>query len=232
MKTEQVEYTFTDTDFDVVEFNNQNHPRIKTRPMYFELGFSISPYIFGRRVLLDRLIQAIDFLPKEYGFLIWDIYRPRSVQRKLFNWMRKEICKKLPHLTDEENFNEARKYMSPPSRVGEDYCPPHLSGGAIDLTLYEIKTNQELEMGTPFDDCTERAHSHYFDFKSQLTSQEENIKSNRHQLQTVMEKVGFVSYHYEWWHFDLGDIFWSHKIGCSAVFGPLFGDEEWPKINP
>ena len=44
-----------------------------------------------------------------------------------------------------------------------------------------------------------------------------------------MEKAGFSSYQHEWWHFDIGNIFWSKQVNCPAVFGPLFGDEEFPK---
>ena len=42
-----------------------------------------------------------------------------------------------------------------------------------------------------------------------------------------MEKAGFTSYLYEWWHFDIGDVFWSRELKLNPVFGPLFGDEEW-----
>jgi len=146
---------FDKSDYDVVEFNNKSHSRIRVDPMYFKLGYSPSPRIFGRYSVFDRLIKVIDSLPQEYGLLIWDVYRPRSVQEKLFNWMREEIRKKSPLLSDEENYEETKKYMSAPSMPGEEYCPPHLSGGAIDLTLYEIADGKALEMGTSFDDCTD-----------------------------------------------------------------------------
>ena len=107
--------------------------------------------------------------------------------------------------------------------------PPHLSGGAVDLTLYEILGGKEVEMGTLFDDCTERAHSDYFNIKNQLSPIEEEIKEKRQLLREVMENVGFTSYQYEWWHYDIGNIFWSRIVNQSAVFGPLFGNEEWPK---
>jgi D-alanyl-D-alanine dipeptidase len=43
-----------------------------------------------------------------------------------------------------------------------------------------------------------------------------------------MEKTGFTSYEYEWWHYDFGNIFWEKATGQPAIFGPLFGDLEWP----
>jgi D-alanyl-D-alanine dipeptidase len=219
---------FSNQDFEVVEFQNNKHSRIKIEPMYFKLGFSPFPQIFGRNLVLNKLIQALHFIPEHYGFLVWDVYRPREVQGKLFNWMREEIRRKYPHLTEEENYTQSQKYMSAPSQIGDAYCPPHLSGGAIDLTLYDITNNNELDMGTVFDDCSTKAHSNYFDLKIDLLPEEINIKKSRTILRTAMEKVGFTVYQYEWWHFDIGNIFWSHQVQKPPFFGPLFGDNEWP----
>lgn len=220
---------FTKKDYDVVEFTNNIHPRIQVNPQYFTLNFSPTPIIYGRFAVLDRILKALEFIPLELGLVIWDVYRPRSVQKKLFHWMRDEVRKKFPALSEEENYSIAKKYMSEPSDVGDEYCPPHLSGGAIDLSLYEIISGKELEMGTPFDDCSERAHSHYFDTKPlPLLPEEEIIKNRRRLLRTALNEVGFTSYEYEWWHFDLGNIFWGRITQSSSVFGPLFGDEEWP----
>ncbi|MDP1602122.1 MAG: M15 family metallopeptidase [Legionella sp.] len=215
---------------DSVEFNNETHERIQVYPIYFKLGFGAVPTIFGRYLVLERLIKALDLLPPEYGLLIWDIYRPRSVQAKIFNWMREEIRKKFPQLTEQENFDKTKKYASLPSVIGDDYCPPHLSGGAIDLTLYETASGNELEMGTPFDDCTERAHRDFFNIKGTLSIEEEKIQYRRNLLCSTMEQVGFTSYQYEWWHFDIGNILWSKAVQQPAFFTPLFGDKEWPDM--
>lgn len=219
---------FSKKDYEVVEFTNQLHPRIQVRAMYFELGFSVHPFIFGRHAVLDGLLQALDYLPDNYGFLIWDIYRPRKVQQKIYQWMSGEIRKKFPDLSEEEHHAEVLKYVAAPSTIGESYCSPHISGGAIDLTLYDVNSGNELDMGTPFDDCTERAHSRYFDRYTQLSSEESAIKEHRDCLRRAMENVGFTAYQYEWWHFDMGTIFWANALECSTVFGPLFGDDEWP----
>lgn len=215
-------------DADIIEFNNNQHARIKIRPMYYELGFSTSKHIYGRRMVLDQLKIAIEQLPKEYAFLIWDVYRPRSVQSTLFDWMRGEVRKKFPAYSDQQNIEETRKYIAMPSKVGDDYCPPHLSGGAIDLTLFDSANNQAFDMGTPFDDCSERAHSNYYDNRSHLSEAETHIKERRLLLKAAMENAGFTSYQYEWWHFDIGNILWSRNKNQPPLFGPLFGDEEWP----
>src|SRR5262245_22136551 len=136
---------FSDNDKEVFEFNDQINSRIKVRPMYFERGMSPFPHLFGRRAVAEGLFKALDMLPSEYGFLIWDVYRPRAVQEKLFNWMREMVRKNFHQLSDAENYEEAKKYASPPSKIGDAHCPPHLSGGAIDLTLYDVVHGKELE---------------------------------------------------------------------------------------
>lgn len=219
---------FSQDDFSAVLFDNSINSRIHAVPKYYELGFSDSPLIYGRKAVLTRLTKALDFLPESYGFLVWDVYRPRQVQAKVFDWMRNQIRKSNPQLTEEENFQEAKKFASVPSKVGESYCPPHLSGGAIDLTLFDRATNEPLNMGTIFDDCSNRAHANYFKTLTELSAEDAEIKKNRDMLSFAMKNAGFTTYEYEWWHFDIGDLFWGRMLNISPVFGPLFGDEEWP----
>lgn len=228
MDVSELKNTFSPNDYDFVEFTDQIDYRIKVHPMYFQLGFSSSPFVFGRYAVLQRLYEAMSLLPVDYGIIVWDVYRPRAIQAKLFKWMKEEIKKKSPHLTEEENYLETTKYVSVPSAIGERYCPPHLSGGAIDLTLYDTANGLPLDMGTEFDDCTEKANRDYFNNRMNLSADEEKIKKYRNLLRNALESVGFTSYQHEWWHFDLGNIFWSKNTNNPEVFGPLFGDKEFP----
>lgn len=219
---------FSKNDFTAVEVTNKINPRIKIEPIYFNMGLSTSAQIFARSAVLNRLLNALDLLPAEYGFWVWDIYRPRAVQAKLFSWMKDEVKKNYPQLSNQEIDEKARQFASPPSQIGDAYCPPHLSGGAIDLTLYEIESGKILDMGTPFDDCTEKAFSLFYEDKINLTEAELSYKKHRKVLREAMETSGFTSYEYEWWHFDIGNVVWSRHTKQPEVFGPLFGDKEWP----
>ncbi len=71
----------------------------------------------------------------------------------------------------------------------------HNRGCAVDLTLIDQKSGQELEMPTPFDDFSEKAHHDYMDLSPDA------IK-NRALLKNIMIKHGFSVYDYEWWHYD------------------------------
>lgn len=81
-------------------------------------------------------------------------------------------------------------YLAPPSGGS-----PHSRGAAIDLTLLDAK-NQELEMGTGFDDMTLR--SHHAD-----TAISKPAQRNRALLLGIMTAAGWDCYMNEWWHYQL-----------------------------
>ena len=74
----------------------------------------------------------------------------------------------------------------------------HSRGSAIDLTLLDMKTGKELDMGSPFDLFSEVSHP---DYRGVTKEQYEN----RMLLQRAMVRNGFVPLACEWWHFALKD---------------------------
>ena len=74
----------------------------------------------------------------------------------------------------------------------------HNRGVAVDITLMETKSKNELLMGTTFDNFSDTAHTDF-------TALPAVVLKNRAILKNVMEKYGFVSLTTEWWHFSLPD---------------------------
>ncbi len=70
----------------------------------------------------------------------------------------------------------------------------HLKGLAVDITLID-SDNNELDMGTDFDDFSEKAHVDSDDIDQQA-------QKNRLLLVKTMREAGFEQWPYEWWHFD------------------------------
>ncbi len=71
----------------------------------------------------------------------------------------------------------------------------HNRGCAVDLTLVDLATKQELPMPTPFDEFSPAA-SHSF-------AQTDSVKnSNRLLLLKIMTENGFEMYEHEWWHYN------------------------------
>ena len=74
----------------------------------------------------------------------------------------------------------------------------HSRGSTIDLTLLDMETGKEVDMGSPFDLFSEISHP---DNKNVTEEQYEN----RMILQNAMTRNGFVPFDCEWWHFTLAD---------------------------
>lgn len=71
----------------------------------------------------------------------------------------------------------------------------HNRGAAVDLTLVDARTGQEIAMPTPYDDFTPRAGQDFNDLPPEVIT-------NRAKLRDVMVRHGFDPLPSEWWHFD------------------------------
>jgi D-alanyl-D-alanine dipeptidase len=72
----------------------------------------------------------------------------------------------------------------------------HSRGSTIDLTLLDMKTGREVDMGSPFDLFDEKSHPDNRDITDEQYE-------NRMILQNVMVRNGFKPIDCEWWHFTL-----------------------------
>lgn len=114
--------------------------------------------------------------PKGIGIKIWDAYRPRSVQYLFWDI--------YPNGT----------YIANPANGSK-----HNRGGAVDLTLVDLATGEELLMPTRFDDFSDRASQNFSE--SLLTNEQ---VENRKLLRNIMVNVaGLGMYSGEWWHYEV-----------------------------
>ncbi len=129
--------------------------------------------VYLRKIAAEKLSAANQFLKKNYNLSlkIFDGYRPLSVQKKLWVIMPDE------------------RYVANPAKGSR-----HNRGAAVDITLIDNKGN-EIEMGTGYDDFTEKAHPDYEGISDE-------VKHNRKILKEVMMNFGFDIFPTEWWHFD------------------------------
>ena len=111
------------------------------------------------------------------GLKMFDCYRPRPYQQRLWD--------KVPN----------PDYVTPPKKGSM-----HGRGLAVDLTIIDTD-GKELDMGTEFDNFTERAHSDYQKLPK-------NVLENRQILRGALEAAGFKSIRTEWWHFSFEGTKW------------------------
>lgn len=122
------------------------------------------------------------------GFKLYDCYRPLSVQWRLWN--------KVPD----------RRYVADPRKGSQ-----HNRGVAVDLTLVDLTTGKELDMGTTYDFFGKEA------WHASTAGYPEPIRGNRTRLLELMEGMNWQRTSSEWWHY-------SYRMAKSAT--PI-EEEEW-----
>jgi zinc D-Ala-D-Ala dipeptidase len=127
------------------------------------------------------LVQA-KLKAQGYGLKVWDAYRPYSVTERFWEMVKDE------------------RYVANPSKASG-----HNRGIAVDLTIIELATGKELDMGTGFDNFTDTAHHTFTNLSPQ-------VLRNRRLLRDAMESSGFVAFESEWWHYSLPN---------AALYEPL-----------
>lgn len=133
---------------------------------------------FLQRPAAEALLRAHRELKTHgYGLIIHDGYRPWYVTR-IF-WDATPDDKKI--------------FVADPAKGSV-----HNRGCAVDLSLYDLKTGEEVKMPSGYDEMTDRAYSDY----AGGTADERALRAL---LRHAMEKQGFTVNPTEWWHFDYKD---------------------------
>lgn len=140
------------------------------------------------------LLEAANELNLQgYRLKVFDAYRPVMAVKHFVLWGLEDLDLRMkpffyPDLDKTDLFQKG--YIATKSG--------HSRGSTIDLTLLDMKTGKEVDMGGPFDFFGELSHPDY----QGITEQQ---FQNRMILQKAMVRNGFVPLQCEWWHFTLKD---------------------------
>ena len=146
---------------------------------------------FLTREAADALLLAQrDFIKQGYRLKIYDAYRPQTAVDYFSAW--------AADLEDSQNKSQYYPNINKSQLFADGYIAAksgHSRGSAVDLTLLEIESGNELDMGSPWD---------FFDpiswvENNQITDQQ---RANRKLLASVMIIHGFKPLKEEWWHFS------------------------------
>ena len=140
-----------------------------------------------------RALKAVsnEMIVHGYRLKIFDAYRPACAVKHFVLWGIEDQDIRMkpyfyPDLQKQELFEQG--YIAKKSS--------HSRGSTVDLTLLDMSTGKELDMGSPFDLFSVVSHP---DYKG-IT---EDQFRNRMLLQKTMMRNGFLPYDCEWWHFML-----------------------------
>lgn len=116
------------------------------------------------------------FLADGYTIVIWDVYRPYSVSKEIYDIFKDP------------------KLVADPSLGSK-----HNRGVAIDMTLYNLNTDEYVDMPT-----TSRV------MDTSIVNRKSNKmtatqRANMEYMTKIMERAGFTPYTGEWWHYNDAD---------------------------
>lgn len=188
-------------------------PRVHDVPRYHRQGLpGAMTHGWLREGVAERIGRIADGLPDGLSLVVWDGYRPIETQAALFTSYLHELTAVHPEWPGDALEEAAARYVTPPSR-SLVAPPPHLTGGAVDLTLGD-GDGVPLDLGTDFDAFVPEAGARALEDVPGVA------RDHRRRLFWAMAAEGFTAYVEEWWHFDHGDQFWGLATGRPARYGP------------
>lgn len=216
-------FTTKNTDEKIVSLSENG---FLVDPAYYNQGIAGSyKDCYAREEVVKKLKLAETFLPKGLKFKVYDAYRPICVQQRLWDFYRMDVKNKNPDLSDDEIDKKTSFFVSKPS-YNIDMPSLHNTGGAIDLTLV-TDNGYALNMGTLFDDFTDRAWTNHFE----KYADNNEARENRRILYNAMIQAGFTNLPSEWWHYDYGTKFWAYFTGNDALYKGIL-DLDFPNRFP
>jgi len=179
--------------------------------------------------LINRLLIAqnnLKILNPSFQLGLYDALRPLTVQLFMFNHEIDVMCEAKgfkrndPNRTSELNniVNQVSKFWAPP--ISDPMTPPpHSTGAAVDLTLYNLE-GLEVDLGSKIDFIGSISSPNYFAQEGRKNDEARDFHQKRSILKKVMLKAGFVQHPNEWWHFSFGDQLWAWKTKKkNAIYG-------------
>lgn len=152
------------------------------------------PLAFMTKEGAQALKEVSDDVKKQgYRLKIYDAYRPQKAVTNFMEWAKD---------TDDTRMKEYfypeldKDVLFPQGYIAEH--SGHSRGSTVDLTLFDMETEKEVDMGGTFDYFGELSHP---DYKGITDEQYEN----RMILRKAMLDHGFKPLPEEWWHFTLED---------------------------
>ncbi|WP_222939891.1 M15 family metallopeptidase [Photobacterium sp. BZF1] len=162
------------------------------------VGERISGYRAAKAISTEQTASALAEVQKDLkafglGLKVFDAYRPQPAVDHFVRWavdLSDTRMKEKYYPTVEKKHLFRDGYIAAKSG--------HSRGSTVDLTLIDIASGEDLDMGTSWD---------YFGKASWPNSPKSSAqqRANRMLLQAIMLKHGFKPLKEEWWHFTLAE---------------------------
>ncbi len=163
------------------------------------VGERIDGYEAPEALVTARTAEALkvvcaDLEAQGYRLKVYDAYRPQQAVAHFQRWAEDLEDTRMkayfyPEIDKSTLFD--RGFIS--ARSG------HSRGSTVDVSLVDMATGKDVDMGTPFDFFGSESHA---DYTETLTDRQ---IANRQILRDAMVSAGFQGIRSEWWHFRLAE---------------------------
>ena len=184
---------------------------------YNFVGTRIDGYEEPTALLTKQAADSLQVVSKEvmkmgYRLKIYDAYRPQKAVDHFVRWSK------------DANDSLMKRYFYP--QLEKDVLFPqgyiaeqsgHTRGSTVDLTLFDMNTEKELDMGGTFDWFGPESHPDFcgnldtgeYTGDNQLSPKGRSITAEQFAHRMILRKAmlahGFKPFPTEWWHFTLKD---------------------------
>ena len=165
---------------------------------YNFVGDRIDGYLQPTALMTKEAAQALklvsdDLRKKGYRLKIYDAYRPQRAVSHFVRWAKDFTDTRMKSYFYPEL---EKNVLFPLGYIAEH--SGHSRGSTVDLTLFDMTTEKEADMGGTFDFFGKLSHPDY----KKITKKQYR---NRMILREAMLARGFKPLAEEWWHFPLKD---------------------------
>lgn len=218
------ELAIKETGEPLISLSHYKHARILCQPMYFQQKLpGAVETLYIRESVARKLVAAASDLPTGYVLLVWDAWRPLSVQQALFDAQYNVFRGQSPALSDEEIQRQTEVFVSYPTD-NPLHPSPHYTGGSVDLSIADAQ-GHDISMGTGFDEFCTHTRTRFLEDLQESSAELNKLEAaallNRRLLYQIMKAQGFANYAEEWWHFDYGNQLWATVSGEIPMYGPV-----------
>jgi D-alanyl-D-alanine dipeptidase len=203
-----------------------------------EVAFSERPHALGlpriyalREGIIDNFLEAAQgFNRRGWVIRVEDGYRTRQMQKhlglmpSLFDVVLGKVLWELDGRTPDTDFL-FRRLLTLVAQIPK--IGTHMSGSAIDMSVLDRTTGNEIDRGAPYLEMTERTP-----MNSPFIPPE--ALKTRLEITAMMRESGFVEYPYEFWHYSRGDAYEQIllKDQSPARYGAVDCDAATGNVTP
>ncbi len=204
-----------------VEVAFSDRPFMPDVPRLFHLREGLVPSFLG----VAREMNARGWVLKvEDGYRTLEMQRELGRQERIFTAILRKVCWECGEARPpiELLFRRLGALVAIAPKVGT-----HMSGSAMDVSVLSRDTGEEVDRGGPYLEMSERTP-----MASPFVSAQ--AAENRRAITDLMARHGFVTYPWEFWHYNAGDADAEllQNAGRPARYGAVHLDPTSGRVTP